>query len=72
MPAAKPHYHAWLVAGTGTAAFMSRPFPTRQAAHQWAERRQPKGFRFVQVCQMNGHCPRAPRRDRTGEERHDG
>ena len=60
-PRFRPHYHCWLVAVTGTMAYMSRPFGTKQAAHAWGARRQPPAFRFVQRCDMKRDCPRQPK-----------
>ena len=35
-------YHVWLMASTGNIFYrVRRDFTTRQAAHQWAIRRQP-------------------------------
>ena len=57
------HYHIWRVALTGRAAFMSRPYPKRDAATQAARRWSVDvAWRMVQECKLGPACPRPPRR----------
>ena len=64
-----PHYHAYIARitiGRGARAFTTngRVFNTRQAASQWAARREPSGaYRMVVRCDFDGDCPR-PKRSR--------
>ena len=50
------HYHAWLMASTGTILYrIARAFGTRQGAHKYARRRQPDaGRRTVLECRDEG------------------
>ena len=55
----RPHYHAWLMAATGRIFYKARAFHTRQAATQWAARRQPDPERRTVLRCWQPHC--APR-----------
>ncbi|MCY4111647.1 MAG: hypothetical protein OXF96_06865 [Chloroflexi bacterium] len=47
----RPHFHAWMMAATGRIFYKTRPFETRQAASQWAKRREPDPERrMVKAC----------------------
>ena len=50
----KAHFHVWFLASSGTAFFKARAregFQTRQAASQWAARREPdREKRMVLAC----------------------
>ena len=58
------HWHIWRVAATGRAAFMGRPYLTRDAARKAAERwagRYRRALTFVHEC-VHADCPRPPQR----------
>ena len=62
------HFHVYIASvppGRGVMAFFVRghSFGTRQAAQQWAARREPDPrYRMVLVCQFGRECPRHKRR----------
>ena len=62
--APKPdHYHVWAITPeTRTAAFLSRPFNTREAANKWARRWVGESnLRIVWACKFGDQCPRKPK-----------
>ena len=52
----RPHYHPWMMAATGRAMFRGRGFHTRQAATQWAKRRQPDGEKRTVLACYDSRC----------------
>ena len=53
----KPHYHVWLLARTDKIFYkLAWPFNTRQAARQWAMRREPDGDRRIVIQCFKRHC----------------
>jgi len=61
-PVNRPHYHVWYMAATGRAFFrLARGFHTRQAARQFAVRRQPDPKRRMVLECTNPAC--APKLD---------
>lgn len=55
----RPHYHVWLQAKTGRIFYkVTRGFHTRQAAAQWAKRRQTAPERrIVLKCELDACKP---------------
>lgn len=57
MPTNRPHYHVWLKAATGRIFYrLARGFHTRQAAAQWARRRQPASDRRMVIQCTREKC----------------
>jgi len=56
MKANRPHYHPWLMADGDRALFRGRSFHTRQAARQWAARREPDPDRRVVLKCEHERC----------------
>ena len=58
----RPHFHPWFLATTGRIFYKARAgdgFFTRQAAGQWAKRRQPDpARRLVLQCDVEACRPR--------------
>ena len=58
------HWHVWKMAATARAAFMGRPYTTRDSARKAAERwagRYRRELTFVHECVL-AECPRPPAR----------
>ena len=56
-PVNRPHYHVWNLASTGRAFFrLTRGFHTRQAARQYAKRRQSDSSQFMVLECRNPGC----------------
>ena len=52
----QPHYHPWLMATTGRIFYKCKARNTRQAAAQWAKRRQPDGERRMVIACHDPRC----------------
>ena len=55
----RPHFHIWRLARTGRIFYvLKRGFHTRQAARQWAQRREKDQSRYMILqCDSEKCCP---------------